>query len=313
VDFIDTTLIRIADPATRAGIFDQSTLEQMAAAAYDTSSLILQGPYSAIFDKFQLGLSVNSVGLLEGVFRMPGTTPGGDIQLQISGLGPLLPMRGDALWVGSIVARTVPLNSRITSVRVRFALDDIDAAILRDLGALPGDAATLEVERRKRFLAAMRGAMVQPELMTDAALNDLLARAGASSVGDLMTNHREQIASGVLQIGFSQGSDQAPSPAPLPIAAAILIRDISVSIAQLLMESKLLREQLTDRGITVPSNSALPARNPFLVVWLVPIAMFDDAAWPGVGADPNALRSDRRRKAATWLAPEGIVVAGVAQ
>jgi hypothetical protein len=313
VDFIDATLIRIADPATRASVFDQPTLEQMVAAAYDTSSLALREPYSPIFDRFELGLSVSAVGMLEGMFRMPGATPSGDIQLQISGLGPLLPMRGDALWVGSIVARTVPLNSRIGSVRARFTLDDIDAAIRKDLGALPADPAALETERRRRFLAAMRGAMNQPELLTEPAFDDWLAGVGATSVGDLIVNHRDQIASGVMQIGFSQDIDQAPSPAPLPIAAAILIRDINVSVAQLLMESKMLREQLTDRGIAIPSNSALPARNPFLVVWLVPIAMFDDAAWPGVGADPEALRADRRRKAAIWLAPEGIVVAGVPQ
>jgi len=313
VDFVDATLIKIANPATRATILDQTTLEQMAAAAYDTSSLVLQGPYSPIFDRFQLGVSVNPIGMVEGMFRMPGMAPGGDIQLQLSGLGPLSPIRGDALWTGSIVARTTPLNGRIASVRVRFSLDDIDAAIRQQLGALPSDAAALEAERRKRFIAQMKAAMAQPDLLTDAAFDEWLAQIGASSVGDLMANHRQTLTSGVLQIGFSQGADQQPSPAPLPIAAAILIRDVNASISQLLMESKLLREQLTDRGISIPASSSLPARNPFLVLWLVPMTMFDDPAWPGVGGDQNALRTDRRSKAAAWLAPEGIVIAGVAQ
>jgi hypothetical protein len=311
VNFIDTALIRIADPATRAAVFDQPTLEAMAAAAYDSGALLLGGPYSAVFDRFELGLSVSSLGSVEGVFRMPGGVSTGEIQLQLGGLGPLLPMRSDALWVGSIIARTTPLNSRIKSVRASFSIDDIDAAIRADLGALPADPAALEAERRKRLIATMKAAMSQPDLLTDDAFNEWLGRIGATSVSDLLTNHRNVLSSGVLQVGFSPAADAVAAPAPLPIAATVLIRDQGVSIAQLLFESKMLREQLTERGVVVPAKSSLPALNPFLAVWLLPITVFDDAAWPGAGADQDALRADRRRKAAAWLAPEGIVIAAV--
>ena len=312
MEFVDAALIKIADSATRATVFDQTALEQMAAAAYDSTALALQGPYSAVFDQLELGVAISSLGSVEGNFRLPGNPTGGDLHLQFAGLGTLLPMRADALWTGSIVARTTPMQSRIATVRIRFALEDIDAAIRKDLGALPADAAALEAERRKRLLAEMRAAMSEPTLLTDAAFDAWLAGIGAENVSDLLVYHRGTLASGVLQIGFTPPAGGAPVPTTLPIAAAIMIRDKSASVAQLLMESKMLREQLSERGIAVPAVSGLPARNPFLVVWLVPIAMFDDAAWPGLGGNQNAQRTSRRNNAAAWLGPEGIVIAALA-
>ncbi|AIE86488.1 hypothetical protein [Fimbriimonas ginsengisoli] len=311
MNFVDATLIRIADPATRAAVFDQAALEQMAQAAYDADALALQGPYTAIFDQVTLGMSISTVGILEGTIRNQSGGMATDIHLQVAGLGPLLPARVDALWKGSVVARTMPSDGHITTVKVRFSVDDIDAEIVKDLGALPPDPADLETERRTRLIAEMRGAMAQPALLTDAAFDNWLSSIGASSVSDLVAHGKGSILPSVLQLQFSAPPDVAASPRQLPVAAAILIRDIGFSVAELLMQSKMLREQLSDRGIDVPKDRSLPAKNPFLVVWIVPITVFDDPSWPGAGGNQDALRADRRQKAGAWLGPEGIAIAGV--
>ena len=311
MEFVDATLIRIANPATRAGVFDQASLEQMAQAAYDADALALEGPDSAVFDQVTLGMSIHPIGMLEGTIRSQGGGPASELQIQIAGLGPLLPTRVDALWRGSVVARTVPPSGRITSVQVRLGTGDIDAEIVDDLGALPADPAALEAERRGRLLTKMRGAMAQPALLSDAAFDNWLGGIGATSVSDLLVNHRGSLVPGVVQVQFSPPADVAASPRQLPIAAAILIRDEELSISALIAESKMVRETLMDRWVEIPKDRALPAKNPFLVVWVVPITVFDDTDWPGAGANQAAIRADRRQRASLWLGPEGIAIAGV--
>jgi hypothetical protein len=312
VDFTDSTLIRIAGAATRSAVFDQEALGQMVAAAYDTSALVVSGPYSAVFDSVSLGTSVAPVGAVEGTIRNEMGVPTADVRLQVGGLGPLLPARVDALWSGSVIAQTVPNASRIQSVTAKFALDDIDAGIIKALGSLPNDPTALEAARRAALMTELQGSMGHPTVLTDLVLDQWLAEIGVTSVGDLIAGHRGSMVPGVVQIRMS-GPPQQPIPTPkaLPIVAAVVIRDVNFSVAQLLMESKMLREQLTERGIDVPKASSLPALNPFLVVWAVPIAVFDDAAWPGVGGNAAALHTDRRHNASLWLGPEGIAIAGV--
>ena len=82
----------------------------------------------------------------------------------------------------------------------------------------------------------------------------------------------------------------------MPIAAILLIRDKDLSITQLLMESKLIREQVESQGLERSPDSSLTLRHPLLVVWIVPISLFDDADWPGGGAglSPQELQTARR-------------------
>lgn len=312
MDFIDSALIRLADPASRAAVFDDAALEQMTQSAYDVAALSLSGPYSPVFDKLRLGVSVAPLGVAEGVIRNQNGVPTADVDIQLGGLGPLLPARVDALWYGSIVARAVAADSRIDKVRATFAVGDIDAAIIKDLGALPTDPAALETARRTAVITELKAGMAQPDLLTDGAFDAWLAQIGVASASDLVANRRGTQGTGILQVGFSNpGAGQQATPTALPIVAAILIRDTGFSVAQLLMESKLVRDQLVEQGVAVPTVASLPALNPFLVVWVVPLAVFDDAGWPGTGTTAADLRASRRQQASVWLGPEGIAVAGV--
>jgi hypothetical protein len=308
----DATLIRLADSLSRLVVFDNLALEQLVNAAYKTDLLTVEGPYQAVFQEFQLGVMLSNLGLVEGVWNPIGGVDRVEARFNTSGLGSNLLTRVDALWRGEIVVRTVPINSQVIQVETKWPdTGQIDAEIVAVLGSLPTNPQTLEQERRTRFLARMQASLDQPTGFTDAVFDTWLQSVGATSVSDLMTRLQGTVQSGAVQVTFSPPDLSPPSPRALPITAAILIRDMGFSIAQLLMESKMLRESLEKQGLERPHDPSLPVRHPILVIWVVPITIFDDADWPGggIGMSPEALRDARRLIAGRWLAREGIGLA----
>ena len=113
------------------------------------------------------------------------------------------------------------------------------------------------------------------------------------------------------EVTFAEPRHVGASPRPLPIAAALLIRDSAeLSVAQLLADSKAVRERLRAYGVERPPDPALRLRHPLVLVWIVPRALFEDADWPGGDAGPPAQRAAARRASAgAWLAREGIGLA----
>src|SRR5579871_2063525 len=113
MDWADTTLLRLADPATRTALFDATALEQFVNATYDTAAMPVEGPYQAVFDEVQLGVPVSSLGIVDGSWQMVGSTEKTEAHFILSGLGPPLLTRVDAVWRGGIVARITPATGRI--------------------------------------------------------------------------------------------------------------------------------------------------------------------------------------------------------
>jgi hypothetical protein len=309
VNYVDFTLVRIADPTTRGTLFDSETLEQMAVAAYGAETATLSGPYQPVFDEMTIGLSIPGRSTVDGWWNA-GTTHN-EGRFIITGMGRDSAVRIDALWRGGIVARATPATGRIIEETSEWPdPSGIDAAIVAALGALPADPVALEKERRERFLARVRAALHQPDAFTDAIFDDWLRSVGAASVSDLMTRFRGVIATGTLRIRYSDPAGPLPSPRELPITAAVLLRDQSVSLAEILSQSKTVGEHLREAGVERARDSDTGTRAPILVVWMVPEALFDDNDWPG-GTTGNAAekRLRRRRAAAAWLGPQGIVFA----
>lgn len=309
MNYEDAKLIGLADQNTRNNLFDQLALEQLITAAYDTDILTVEGPYQPLFTEFRLGVALTNPGVLEGGWNPVSGVDKVEARFHASGLGSISPTRVDALWRGDIVARTVPATSRITQVEAKWTdTGTIDAEIVAALGSLPTDSQTLEQERRTRFLARIRSALDQPVSFTDELLDKWLFSVGATSVSDLMTRLQGTVQSGALQVIFSPPDPTPPFPKALPIAAALLIRDAGFSVAQLLMESKMLREQLEQQGLQRSPDPSLPIRHPLLIVWVVPATIFDDDDWPGGDSSmtPEGRRDARRVMAGRWLAREGI-------
>jgi hypothetical protein len=305
----DAILIRLADSASRSVLFDNLALEQLVSAAYKVDLLTIEGPYQAIFKEFRLGVVLSNLGTVEGVWNPVGGVDRVEARFHTFGLGTNLLTRVDALWRGDIVARTVPVNSQMTQVETKWPdAGTIDAEIVAALGSLPTNSQTLEQERRTRFLVRIRAALDQPIGFTDAVFDTWLQSVGATSVSDLITRLQGTVQSGAVQVTFSPPDRSPPSPKALPITAAILIRDVGLSIAQLLMESKMLSEHLEKQGFERSPDPSLPLRHPLLIVWVVPVTIFDDAGWLGgtPGMTPEALRDARRVVAGQWLAREGI-------
>ncbi len=309
MNYVDFTLIRMADPATRATLFDEEALEQMAAAGYGEEAAALSGPYQAVFREMEIGLSIPNRSTVDGWWNMG--TMRNEGRFIITGMGRDSSVRIDALWRGSIIARITPATGKIIEEISEWPdPSGIDGEIIAALGAPPTNPITLDRERRNRFLARIRAALRQPDAFTDAIFDDWLGRVGAESVSDLMTRFRGVISTGTLRIRYSDPTAPPPSPRELPITAAVLLRDQPISLAEILSQSKMVGEHLREAGVERARDANTSARAPILVVWMVPETIFDDDDWPGGTSGSVAeKRLLRRRAAAAWLGPEGIAFA----
>jgi hypothetical protein len=309
LDYVDYTLVRLADEASRAALFNQAALEQLALAAYDADAMLIGGPYTAVFDDVSIGLSLPRRGTAEAVWGVAGGGDRREGRVSLFGLGgDGGSVRVDALWRGAVVARAASASARLSSVITRWP----DAAGIDDeiiaAGGLPADPRQLEQARRQRLLARLRAGFRQPDALTDAVLDRWLAQLGATSVGDLMARFANQLGTGTIQIGFSAPSADPPAPRRLPVTVAVLVRDTPLKVATLLADSKLVRDQLRELGVERPPDPDTAARQPLIVAWMIPDATFDDVDWPGgdAGTTPEARRQLRGAAAGRWLAREGI-------
>jgi hypothetical protein len=241
VNYVDQQLLRLADPATRANVFDQLALEQIVAAAYDADAMGVAGPFAAVFDELRLGVAASPLAAFEGTWSPVGGADKTEAHFRLTGLGDDGPPRVDAFWRGSVTARFALAGDPITSV----------------VTTTP-DARTIDA-----------------------------------------------------QVTFAEPRPVSAAAAPLPLAAVVLVRDAAgLSLAELLADSKSVRERLRAYGAEQPPDPVLRLRETLVVVWVVPEALFDDGDWPGGGAGtPAERRAARRIAAGTWLAREGIGLA----
>jgi hypothetical protein len=312
MNFVDLTLVRLADPASRADVFDQTALEQLLGAAYDADRMSLEGPYSATFDEFHLGVSTPQLGTVDGAWRPTGSADHTEAQFRITGVGSDdSGIRVDALWRGAIIARHALGGEPITSVRTNWpGLGEIDAEIsAANGGVLPPEPA-LEQARETRMLAAVRAGLAEPDAFTEDDLAAWVTRAGATSVGDLLEHARGTVELGSLKVQFAAPTAVMDTPQPLAVAIAIAVRGKEgFSLAQLLADSITVRDRLRPLGFDLPALETVALRHPVVVCWIVPETIFDDADWPG--GDDGGLTAQQRQQrrrvtAGTWLAAEGI-------
>jgi hypothetical protein len=306
VNFVDATIVRLADPASRAAVFDAAALGQLVEAGFDAATLAVEGPFSAVFDEFRLGLPSRPAGMVDGTWSPIGSVERTEVHLRVPGLGLDGVGRVDAVWRGAIVARVVAGAGTVSDVVTAWPdPSGIDREIVEESGSLPSDPAALEAARRAHLLARIRSAVAQPEVVTEAALDAWLARLGVASVAGLLDG-AGGAAGGAVQVTF------APLPAtsvprPLPLTALLLVRDAGFSVAELVAETNALREVVATLGLERPADATLPRRVPVLVAWVVPPEVFDDEDWPGgTSGTPEERRASRRAAAGTLLAREGI-------
>jgi hypothetical protein len=300
MDFADRVLVRLANPATQAAVFDALSLEQIAAAAYDTTRATIEGPYRAVFDELRLGISVPRSGNAEGHFGPLSGSDRNGANFIISGLGGSAFLI-NALWKGRIVATATAPTARITGVSARHVdLVAIDAAIAAQPGGTPADPAVLAAQRRAFLEAALEAGVLDDDVVDDALIDRELARAGAADINDYFARHSRTRAFGPVSVQYSEMQAPRASPKSLPIAAALVVRDAATNFTQLLADCRMVRDQLTNAGEGRADDGDIPQRHPLITIWMLPSTVFNDADWPGADA------AARRRAAGEWLAREGV-------
>jgi hypothetical protein len=312
VDFIDTTMVRLAGPAARSTLFDEVACEQILGAAYTVEELGVEGPFEPLFDEVELGFVLAERTVVEGGWNEPADPARRqEALLRVTGLPGVGALYAEALWRGAIAARSRLASGRIVRVGLEWAsLARIDQDILAARGSLPSDPIELEAARREQVVLRLRSASADPSVVTAGLVDRLLLRQGATTVGELL-GRAMSTRTGVLQIELAPGHEGNPVPRRFPITAALLIRGAGFSVAQLLRESKLVQQRLEEAGLAAPREPGLLAKRRTMVVWVVPEAVFDDAGWPGDGATDEERRRARRLAAGAWLAREGIGLVAV--
>jgi hypothetical protein len=302
VTFADQMLVRLADPATRAAIFDATALEQIASAAYDTSQATLEGPYTAVFEEFELGLPVSRIGTAEGQWGQLGGSDRSAGSFNVSGFGD--PVLISAFWRGQVVVKVSASAGQIAAVDADWVdVGAIDRAIVNALGALPPDPVARQTERRTRLTSQLKAAAADPDTVTDTVIDRAIQATGASSVNAFFERQARTAAIGAVQVTFVDAAPAAPVAKPLPIAAAIVVPDLAAGLARALADARNVRDQLAGAGLGRADAPGVPLRRTVVVVWIVPEAVFQDAAWPGANV------AARRAAAGAWLAREGIGLA----
>jgi len=114
MDFIDKTLIKLAAPTTRAGLFDDTALGQLLEATYDLEATPVEGPFQPVFEEVRLGMALSSVGEIEGTWNVIGSNERTEARFYLSGVKDLRPMRVDGYWRGSIQGRTAAATAQVT-------------------------------------------------------------------------------------------------------------------------------------------------------------------------------------------------------
>jgi hypothetical protein len=310
MDFVDQTIVRLADPAQRAALFDQTALEQITMAAYDGGVMGVNGPYTALFDQLQLGVGGAPVRSLQGTWRPVGSSEYTEAHFSLAGMTPPTDRRIDALWRGAITAQFGQLGEPITALKVTWLqLGRIDAEIIAARGSLPTDPDQLEQARRAQLISDMRADLDQPNALSDAVFDRWLSGLGATTVSELVDRLGGMSAGATMQVSFAPQAPAGASPQLLPLAAPMLVRDAAgFSLATLLCESKQVRARVEELGFALSDDDRTRARHAVVVIWIVPASLFDDTDWPGAtaGLTPAQQIAARRGVAGAWLAEEGI-------
>lgn len=302
MDFSDKAILRLATPAGRNSLLDQTTLAQMAEAGFDTAAHPLTGPFALEVDTVDLGAEIARAATLEGqIVSVPGSPPM-DVRLKLAGFPAAAPLRIDALWRGALIARRVPQDDRVEAVSGGFSALDIDREIIADLGALPRSSSALEAERRRRLAARLGEGAANPDLIDSGSLDAMLGAANAADVATLIeARGTAGLARFLLQFGAAAATP--PVPVRLPSTIAVIVRDAPLRLASLLAETRTVLSALSDTPALQPNVSEIRRRSSVLVLWVVPQEVLDDDGWPG------ADRSARRTAAAELLSPQGIALA----
>ena len=115
MDFVDQTLLSLADPALRATLLDQEALQAVLVSAQDRSALETTGPYTATFDQLELGPDLGGAAA-DGYWSAVDGSSRTMAQFSVSGLGDSATPPVAAIWIGTITANVTTGDATVSAV-----------------------------------------------------------------------------------------------------------------------------------------------------------------------------------------------------
>jgi hypothetical protein len=125
LNFVDRTVLGLADPSSRAAIFDQAALAGIVASGYDAASIATTGPYAATFERLELGPDLSAEPALDGSWQSADGSSRVSLHLDASGFADASAPAVAALWTGAVAAKAVVGNATITGVRESWSGDGV--------------------------------------------------------------------------------------------------------------------------------------------------------------------------------------------
>jgi hypothetical protein len=213
MDFVDKTVVALAGESTRGALFDQDALERLVEAAYDTTDMGIEGPFSPDFGDFRMGWAPGPLGTLEGTWNVVGAAERTEARFRMLGLSADGLPRVDALWRGRITARYRRGGEPITAVATRTPDDRTIAATITFDAPAP-------VELAARPLAVAVALLVRAELQPAALLHEVgivrerLAALGVERPPDDGLRPRRPLVAGLVVPEAVFDDDDWPGAAP---------------------------------------------------------------------------------------------------
>lgn len=310
--FADEILVRLGDPASRRALFGAVVAERLVAACYGGLNLFA-GPFSADPANLTIGAALDAQPRLRG----HGRGPDGrffEFDADFTDFAPVRPAY-PALVEGSLSASLTDVSGRIASVVSTTGLlpplDQLDA------GASNSERSNADKLERRRRIELVK-AIADPGLADDAALmlaGEWTDAAGVEDIPALLEKAAGPAGAARLAMQFELLDAGAARLRTARFAAGVIIGDPTDAESDLLgmvAQAREVQRLLRAAGhLTTPLGGIEPVVGT-PVIWFVPKATFDDQTWPVGGNVPAGnLAQEREKRAAGWLAGQGIVLAGV--
>lgn len=179
MDFVDTAIVRLARPESRAALFDERALTDILAASYDVDASAAGAPFTPIFDELRVVFDARPVIDVVGTVRL-ATGEHLGAQLEASGPGMSI-VRIDALWSGAIVATASPGEDRVADVELDWrTVGPVEADATARLTFEPGvtPRASVRFPIAAAILVRPAGTSLATLLADTRAVRDQLDRLG---------------------------------------------------------------------------------------------------------------------------------------
>jgi hypothetical protein len=153
MDFVDATILRIADETSRGAVFDSESLSQLLSASHDVAGTGIDAPFALAFDEISFVHDDEPRVELGGSWMTLGHNERTELAIQAAGIGAPIP-RIDLLAAGTITASARSGGAPITSAEFTEPLTPSGTTATGTMRVGFGDGPDASARQRRFPLAA---------------------------------------------------------------------------------------------------------------------------------------------------------------